>query len=255
MSDAVTLLTLRTRVRRLGDLGADATTGRWDNASINRELNIAWRLMREKAALNGNGMQYLKSTTGTLTQGVTDSSSSFGVLALPADCVHIAGLDVKFSATDIRSLEFASWQDRNQFDDIFGNNVPGRPVGFCVFNIGVEAAAAITAGSIAIFPAPDSNYAYKMYYLPVWAERTLDTDVFDAINGHQNFAVATATLAMLTGDNDSSAAVNSLNQMKVEAEQILTKRANTLQRVGPSRRRPVREQSNRNRARSLWRLP
>lgn len=211
--------------------------------------------MREKAVLYGNGMQYLKTATGTLTPGVVDSTSSFGVLALPADCVHVAGLDVKFSTTDIRALEAVSWQDRNQFDDIFGNNAPGRPVGFCVFNIGVEQASSTVAGSLAIFPAPDSAYAYKMYYLPAWIEVTTDTFAFDAINGHQNWAVATAALAMLTGDNDSSAAVASLQTMKAEAEALLTKRANTQARVGPGRRRPVREQSNRNRARSLWRLP
>lgn len=253
MSDSVTLLTLRTRLREVADIGADTTSGRYPTARCNRELNVSWRRFREKSVLAGNGMQWLKSQTGTLTTGLVDAFSSFGVLPMPADCVHVAGFDVVFSAQDIRPLELVSWQDRNQFFDLTGSSVD-RPVGFCPFNIGAEVGAAITAGSIAIFPAPDKAYSYKLYYLPTWVERSSDTDLFDVINGF-DWAVYDAAQTILGADNDSSGAMQMIMQKKADMEPLFTKRANTQARVGPGRRRNVREQSRRNQLRSTWRLP
>lgn len=255
MSSPVSLLTLRTKVRELADLGPDATTGRYPNARLNAYINDAWQIMREHAIANGNGLQFLKQTTpANMTVGAINANSLFGSIPLPADCVTVNGIDVRFSTTDIRPLEAVSWNDRNQWPDLFGNNL-GRPVGFCLYNTGLETTTTVSLGAIAIMPAPDNTYSYTIWYTPTFIAKVNDTDVFDGIAGWQQWVIADAALKSLTGDNDSSAAVGALNQMKAEAEAIITKRANTLQRVGPSRRRPVREQSNRNRARSLWRLP
>src|SRR5260221_8231490 len=120
MSRAVSLLTLRARVREHGDFGPDTTTGRYPTLRVNRELNQSWARFREIAVLKGEGA-YLKTTTpAAMTPGALNSSVSYGTLAMPADCAQIHGIDVVFSGQDIESLEGASWNDRNQFRDMYG---------------------------------------------------------------------------------------------------------------------------------------
>lgn len=255
MSDAVTLLELRTRVREIADLGADTTSGRYPNNRLNREINISWQRGRETAVMAGNGLLYLK-TTGllTMTSGAINTGANFGSVPLPVDCVTVHGIDVVFSTNDIRSLEPVSFQDRNSFKDLWGGPT-GQPAGFQVYNIGVESGASVTAGTIAIFPAPDRGYSYELWYSPVWVDKSSDTDVFDAINGHADFAVHDTVIRILMGDNDSARTVNIAMTERDKAERLLSARVNRTQRVGPARRRDVYGESRRRRAVGSWRLP
>lgn len=254
MSRAVALSTLRARVRECGDFGPDTTSGRYPNTRLNRELNASWQRCREIATTKGDGTIYLKHTTpAQMTPGTLDSASSFGVISMPTDAVAIHGIDVVFSSIDIQPLEAVSFADRNVFRDVYGGPT-GRPIGFAVINTGVESGSSVTAGQIAIFPAPDSAYTYTIWYVPKWTDLANDTDVFDGVAGWEDWVVWDSVIKIATGDNDAQNVLAMANQERDKAEALIVRRANAIQRVGPTRRRDVSGQSRRART-LLWRRP
>lgn len=256
MSDAIALSVLRGRVRRFADINPEATTGRYPTVDVNREINAGWKRAREIACINkGDGHQlYLKSTgLLSMTIGTINAGAAFGSIPLPADCVSVYGVDVLYGTNEIVSLEATSWSQRNLYIGPLGTVVPPRA--FCVYNIGTEAAAAVTAGSIAIMPAPDRAYQYQVWYTPTWVDRTLDTDVFDGINGHHEWAIMDAVVHLVMGDNDMQACMARAAAERDKAEILLSHRANQTQRVGAGRRRDVASQQRWNAARAFWRLP
>lgn len=253
MSRAVTVAALRARIRGAGDFGPDTTSGRYPNSRLLTEMNASWQRAREIITTRGDGQMYLKSVTGTLTPGTVNPASSFGTLDLPTDCLAVHGIDVVFSSVDIRSLEAASFGDRNIFRDVYGGPT-GRPIAFAYINSGVETTNTVSAPKVAIFPAPDTGYNYCAWYLPVWVDRVNDTDVFDGIAGHETWALWDCVISIATGDNDAQNVLRMAEAERAKAEAMITTRVNSMQRVGPSRRRDVAGQSRR--ARQLfWRRP
>lgn len=244
MASAVSLLTLRTRVRELADCGPDTATvgARYNNTRLNAIINDSWQRAREIACEAGNGLLYLtQSSPSTMTAGAINSNSAFGSIPFPTTAVAVYGIDYVFNAGDVRSLEFVPWNQRNDFLDNLYGTVTGPPVGFSVVNIGTESGSLVSAGTIAIFPAPDKAYSYVLWYLPPWTPISNDTDVVNGIAGHQEWAVNDAAMKILLADGDSQNAVGGIRAERDKSEALLTARAMSVQRVGPGRRRPVRE--------------
>lgn len=233
---------MRSRVRSLADIGPDATTGRYPNSRINDLINVAWQRAREIACDAGNGLLYLvQSSPSTFTVGPVNANSGFGSIPFPTTAVAVYGIDYIFTAGDVRSLEYVNWSQRNDFLDPLYGSVNGPPAGFCPINIGTESGSSVTAGTIAIFPAPDKAYSYTTWYLPPWTALSSDTDVVNGIAGHENFAVNDAVINILLADGDSQNAVAGVRSERDKAEVLLSSRANSIQRVGAGRRRAVRE--------------
>lgn len=251
MSRPVALSVLRARVRELADLGGDTTSGRYPNTRINRELNASWQRGREIAVTQGDGLLYLRQTGPTvMASGTLDSTSSFQVIRWPHLAVQIHGIDVIFADNDIVSLQPMSWGDRNIFSN--EGQVTGKPVGFCVINIGDEVNCDVESGRIAIFPAPDTEYTYTCWYIPVWTDRTEDDHVFNGIAGHEDWAVWDTVIKIATGDADMQKVVDIAMAERVKAEALLTTRVNRLQRVGPLQRRDVAGQQRSRRHTVRW---
>jgi hypothetical protein len=250
MSRPVALSVLRARVREMADLGPDTTSGRYPNARINRELNASWQRAREIAVTRGDGLTYLKQTAPTVMgTGPINDVSSFGVVRWPSKAVQIHGIDVVFSGQDIVSLQPMSWGDRNLF--INAGEQTGKPVGFCVFNIGEESNCLVAQGEIAIFPASDAAYTYTIWYVPVWVDRTADDHVFDGIAGHEDWAVWDTVIKLAVGDADMQQVIQVALAERAKAETLLVARVNRLQRVGPLQRRDIAGQQRHQRRR--WR--
>lgn len=159
---------------------------------------------------------------------------------MPADCVSVYGIDVVFSSTDIRSLYPADWNQRSSFFDSFGQ-ITGPPEAFHVYNAGTEAGAAITAGSIAIFPAPATAWTYTIWYLPSWTDIT-DGSVFNVLAGWDTFLVYDAAIPFLAGDNDMQNTYQICVNERAKAEELVKSRATRVQRVGTGARRDVRSE-------------
>lgn len=237
MSSAVALSALRARVRKEADAGPDTTTGRHTNADINGMINRSWQDLRSFVCANCGGLAeaYLKATTPTTMTVGPLSGYSFGTIPLPADCVEIHGIDLNVTTNDVRSLEPVSWKDRNLYRDLWGSG-NGIPMGFSIYNIGVEAAAAVTAGVIAILPAPDRGYTYSIWYVPKWTDVANDTDVFDGVAGWENWVVWDCVVKLAAADNDmQNVAQIAMNERQAAQDRIQAQAAK-LQRVAPVRR-------------------
>lgn len=247
MSASVTLLTLRTRLRALADLGSDTTSGRYPNARLNDLLNASIVRVREIACECGNGQLYLAQTSpATMTVGTLNANTSFGTIPFPTNVTAIYGVDVVFTSTDIRSLEYVPFRDRNQFHDIYGG-LTGRPVGFCPLNIGTESTSTIAAGTIAIFPAPDRAYSYTLWYLPPFTALVNDTDVYNGVAGWEAWVIADSAMQIAGADNDAQNLLALARNERDKAELLITRRADSIQRTGPGRRCDVRGQTRRGR--------
>lgn len=249
MSQAIAIETVRADLRRVADLGGDATTGRYPNVDCNRQLNRAYRRLRELASGNGHQIYLKQSTPAVFTIGAL-ANTSFGTIPMPADCLSVYGIDVVFAVNDVRSLVAADWDQRGQFMDGYGQpNWP--PQAFHVYNAGTEAAGAVTAGSIAIFPAPSAALTYTTWYLPNWTDIT-DGAVFDVKAGWDAFLFWDAAIPFLAGDNDRQQAYGIATTERNLARELITKRATTVQRVGTGARRDVRAEQRIASVRGRW---
>jgi hypothetical protein len=237
MSSAVALSAIRARVRKEADAGPDTTTGRHTNAEINSMINRSWQDLRAFVCANCGGLAeaYLKATTPTTMTAGPLSGYSFGTIPLPADCAEVHGIDVVVTANDVRSLEPCSWKDRNIYRDMWGNGT-GIPIGFSIYNIGTEVTSTITAGVIAILPAPDRAYTYSIWYVPAWVDRTSDTDVFDGVAGWENWVVWDCVIKIAAPDDDKQNCAQIAMNERERAEKLIKEAAAKLQRVAPVRR-------------------
>lgn len=253
MSQAVALLTLRTLVRERSDTNPEATTGRYTKARLDREINISWRRLRALASDNGHQL-YMKATAPAAMTAGALTGFSFGTVPMPADCVCVYGIDVTIATNDIRTLWPADWNDRNYHHDAYGGDT-GVPEEFHVYNTGVEVTNTITVGTIAIYPAPDRPYTYATWYLPSWVDRTNDTDVFDCVEGWEDWVVQDVVVHLTEGDNDRANTYAIARAERDKTEAMVLKRATKIQRVGPTPRRDVRSIKRATREINLFRRP
>ena len=256
MSSAVTLATLRARVRKEADAGPDTTTGRHTNTEINSMINRSWQDLRSIVCASCGGLAdaYLKATTPTtMTVGVL-SGYPFGTVPLPADCVEVHGIDLTVTGSDSYALEAFSWKDRHVYRDRWGNGT-GPPLGFSIYNIGVESTTTVTAGVIAILPAPDKAYTYSIWYVPKWTDLTDDTHVFDGVAGWENWVVWDCVIKIAAPDNDMQNCYRIAAGERERAENLIKGAASKLQKVSPVRRLDMATRERVPRARSFWRLP
>jgi len=237
VSSAVALSDLRARVRKEADAGPDTTTGRHTNAEINSMINRSWQDLRSFVCASAGGLAeaYLKATTPTTMTVGPLSGYSFGTVPLPADCVEVHGVDLVVTTNDVRSLEPVSWKDRNLYRDVWGNGT-GIPIGFSIYNIGTESTTTVTAGVIAILPAPDRAYTYSIWYVPKWTDLTTDTHVFDGVAGWENWVVWDCVVKLAAADNDMQNVAQIAMTERAAAQDRIAQAAAKLQRVAPVRR-------------------
>lgn len=249
MSQGVAIENVRARLRRVADLGPDATSGRYPNADLNREINRSFQRLREVASGNGHQLYLKQSAPATFTTGVL-ANTSFGTIPMPADCISVYGIDVVLSANRVISLYPVDWNQRNSFGGGLGQT-PSTPEGFHVFNAGTENGAAITAGTIAILPAPANPWMYTTWYLPTWSDIT-DGAVFNVIAGWDDYLIWDAAIPFLAGDNDMQNAYQIAQIERAKAEDLVKQRATSVQRVGTGARRDVRSEQMGSRLRGRY---
>jgi len=245
-----TLAQLRGDVQYKGDFTSASL--RHPDASVNRLINESWQKLRSIVSDNGHQL-YLKSLSGNLTAGVT-SPYAFGTLALPSDLVQLYAIDVTVTLTDIRALDAISFSERNEWRSVYGA-LTGVPTCFHVFNMGTEVTTTVTAGTVALMPAPDQAYAYSLWYLPSWVDISSDTSVFDGVAGWEDYVVWDVVVSIAARDNDmGQTAQIAMAERSVALERIL-KGANSVQRAGPGSRVDAVRRSRTNSRADLWRRP
>lgn len=241
MAMAVTLAELIARIRWRADVAA--MTARHTDADLALEINKSWTALRTKVSDAGAGLYIKWSTPTAMTVGAA-SGHSYGVCALPADCVRIYYFDVTVSAGRVVGLEQCSMVERNAYYDQWAR-VTGLPRFFCVFDIGAESTTTVSAGSIALLPAPDQAYSYTIGYVPAWTNIAAanTTYVFNGFDGWDEWVLLDVTVRIAMRDNDmqQTAALAMAEREKVWLERVLPD--TRVSRAGPIRRADTYAQS------------
>lgn len=230
MARTRTLAELAADVRYLADI--EGATARHPDANIYRLINESWQSLRELCTANGHRL-YLTSATGNLVAGAT-SGASFGTLDLPASCVRVFALDVVDSSGRRHTLDPIDFSQRNEFFDVSNLPSTGLPRAFHIYNVGTESTTTVTQGKLALLPAPDSTYAYTLWYLPAWTDLTNTSHVFNGVAGWEEWVLWDVVLKICARDNDMQATAQIATQERAKAEQQILAAANNVQRAGPA---------------------
>jgi hypothetical protein len=235
----------------------EGETARHSDANIQRLINESWQELRELISDAGYPY-YLKAKSGALTPGpvVPDAASDpnltagFGTLPLPTDCLRVYGVDLEIDGVLVE-LEPLAFERRNAYQ-VNGSRV-GRPIAFYPYNMGQEATTTVAAGALAILPAPESNYKYTLWYLPVWTD-IATTSVFNGFASAEQWVIWDVCVKVTARDNDRQAifAIAQAERAR-EAERIQTMA--TAQRAGPRRVHDTRSRRMRRNFTEPWRLP
>lgn len=174
-------------------------TLRHDNASLNRVINQSIQRFREWVSEQGWPI-YLKPISGVLPVGPTapyafaeldlDSFESISILR-----VFFMECTVNGQILDVPQIPF---EQRNQYQGIFGPTPTGStqsiPVGFIHYGT-----------KIGILPPPQSAYPFTLWYLPLLADLTNDTDMFDGVAGWEEWVIWDGLVKIIVRDHDPQA--------------------------------------------------
>jgi hypothetical protein len=180
---------------------------------------------------------YLKPASGTLTAGLT-SPYAFGTLTLPTDLVSLYAFDVTIAANDIREVDLVPFSERNAYQSRFGGSL-GIPVACFIYNVGTESTTTVTAGTAALFPAPQQAYAYTLWYLPSWVDissANAATYVFDGVAGWEDWVVQDVVCKVAERDNDMAQTYQIAQIERQRAEDRIIADCNRIHRIGPTTR-------------------
>lgn len=159
---AITLATLRTRARQLGDyenstVFTDAVMTPWVNEAIGDYFDL----------LDEHFDGY-RDTTGTVT-----TTASVATVALPAAFLKARAIDILDGGTYRQLRRFQPGPQALGFDQ-----ATGRPVGYLHVGTNLE-----------LFPTPDAAYTIRLRYVPAMTALSADGDSIDVPNGWEGFIV------------------------------------------------------------------
>lgn len=229
---AVTLQELLDEVRARADI--ENQTARFPDALLTNWINHSWQVMRSKLTKLGNPMYLQWSALTAMTIG-PKAGYAFGEISIPSGAYEIFGIDVTFTANDIRSLLPVSFTERNNYWSVYGQST-GIPRHFFLENVGTESTTTVTAGKIGLLPAPDKAYLYSVAYIPAWTDITNLTYVFDGVGGWDEWVIWDVVLDVCGKDNDmrGTAAIAAAKQQSAWNELIVP--AAKIQHAGPDQR-------------------
>lgn len=205
------------------------------NTILNEWINESIQDFRIELS-NADVEFHLTSTAGTLTAGVV-SGTAHGSMPLPDSAFAVYGLDLTVNG-QIVNVPPMSFSERN--DHQSGTTKTGMPLGFHISAVGQENETAVGSGTILLSPAPDAAYAYRLYYLPVWADLDEDDDVFNTIGGGDRWVVWDVCVKVAARINDAKNQEAIASREREIAMARIVKTIKRMNRAGPVRRRDSR---------------
>jgi hypothetical protein len=168
----VTLAQLRTDVAAQCDFVSSAST-RYTPTLLTRLINQSIQRFRERVSTEGM-TQFLVSSSGTLA-GPT-SPFAFEVVdlsSLSPSVVRTYGFDVTIQGV-VRTLAHRPFTERNEYSD----QGYGIPVAWSQYQ----------TRTLAVMPSRGGD-PYTIWYLPMLADLSGDSDTFDGVSGWENWVV------------------------------------------------------------------
>ena len=215
----------------------ESETDLFSNTLLNEWLNESIADFRTELS-NADVEFHLTSTSGTLTSGVV-SGTAHGSLSLPDNAFAVYALDLTVGG-QIVNVPPMSFADRN--DQQSGTTKTGVPTGFHISAVGQENETSVGSGTIILSPAPDSAYAYRLYYLPVWTDLDEDDDVFNTIGGGDRWVVWDVCVKVAARINDAKNQAALATRERDMAMARIVKTIKRMNRAGPVRRRDSRSE-------------
>lgn len=240
------------RTRSLANLRADLEyladiqnlTNRHDQTNKNRAINQAIQSFREKLSLEGIA-HYLQSNTVTLTPGAT-SPYPFAVVDLSALApgvvrVYRVHVTVDNRVYDLEGVEFT---EVTRYQEDWSGIRTGIPVAF----------ASKTTYTLALMPPPDSAYTAVIWYLPVLADLSADSDTFDGVAGWEDWVVLDAAVRIANRDRDQTQIALLKDERAIKWAEVI-KSASRVNRASTIRRRDTVAERWARALYARWRLP
>ena len=184
----VTLAQLRQDIQNQADIAG--LTARHGATLLTRLANQSIQRFRER--LSGEGSRhFLTVATGTMVTGAT-SGFPFSLLdvgAIASGVVRVSGVDVKTQGGAWKRLEHTTFEDRTAYGG-------GHPASIGEPRVWAE----FQTDKLAILPPPDRGYEFVVWYLPVLADLSADTDRFDGVAGWEDYVVWDVCCKIITRD-------------------------------------------------------
>ncbi|HEY3494346.1 MAG TPA: hypothetical protein VGK73_06660, partial [Polyangiaceae bacterium] len=184
MARTKTLAQLRSDVANQADIVGAAA--RYTPTLLTGLINQSIQRFRERISIEGT-THYLVSASGTLSAGAT-SPYPFQTLDLSGvspGLVRTFGVDIIIDGTVV-TLEQRPFEERASF-----GTRPGIPAAWAHFQ----------TDKIAILPAPQSSYSYTVWYLPLLADLTSDSDTFNGVAGWEDYVTWDVLSRLVVRDN------------------------------------------------------
>lgn len=216
MARNVSLYEMRVDVQEQADIAGN--TARYTATLLNRLINQS----RQKFAreISTAGVQHLlEPYSGTTGSGIT-SPYQFRVLDLSAatpSLVAVYGVDITVNG-ERRQLMQVPFGERSEWGS---SEHLGPPHSW----------AAWQTRKLALFPAPDQDYAFTAWFLPALDDLTSDSDTWDAVAGWEDYVKWDVVAAILARDNNQAGYQLAAAERAVASANIV-KAANRVTRAG-----------------------
>lgn len=221
--------------------GIDGKTGanaRYSTTNLNALVNRKYRELRSR--VSRLGMPHFVQTSAAAPIPVLTTGEDFSDIPMPAGIGDVIGIDVQTN----RGYGGLRWQkldglDFSQRRDI-QNLEPEHGVGFwAVHQAPVPSGTAITAGKIAVWGAP-TYYSpgnalagnYVLHSVDVWADITVDANVFMLYEGWDEWFLNAAAMTCCQRDKDKRDLYEQAKEAWQAADALIVTAASRLQRTG-----------------------
>ena len=181
MAATVALSELRQRARELADMETSAQASAFvDDTELNRRINSALKRLYNKLVILRGDEYYGKSTT-------IDTIDGQATYPLPSDFFQLLHMSV---SDGTREYALAKWNFKDWSALKWTENTQTSDASFYRYKL--------MGTSFEIRPKPaTAAHTFTIYYLPAFVPLVKDGDVFDGVNGWEDWACYTAAIAML----------------------------------------------------------
>ena len=189
---AATLSQLRTRVRRMADMeGSNFISDSELNDYINSSYTELYDLL-----VSSNSEYFLSSTTSTVASGSS-------TITLPTDFYKLRAVDFYLNGRWY-DIEQFSMNERNQDSTLYSS-------------AGVEVRYRLQGSTLKLVPEDNAGGQYQIWYTPLPATLSADSDEIEEGNGWSEYVVVDAAIKCLQKEESSTTEL-----MKIKSD--LTKR-------------------------------
>ncbi len=241
MAQSYTLLQLRTAL--IEECAIDGQTARHANTSLNERINRAIAELRSFVVSLG-GRPWFQVLGAITAIPAAVANEDFIEIPFPTTAISITGVDAQVpnltSGGGLSSLwgelDGAEFTERRKLNYAFSE--PEGGVGWWTVKDLPEAraSAAVTAGTIALFPRT-LNGSYRVAFVEEWTNMTADTHVWSADPAHVTWALLTAAMPVLQRDNNKRGTLQTAMARLQRADAMIRQAS---KRKGPGRVVPKR---------------